>query len=196
MLSVGDDAGRDYETLIAACRDTPYRLVLRTGLKVRVPDDMRGRVRVLNRLSYIDLRSLYAAASIVVVPLRPVDYPSGITSLFEGLAMGRPVIASDVGSTQHVLQHRSNGLLVPPGDVTALRAALTELMEDHPLGERLGAEGRATLERAHTYAAYVDQFAATLRRHAQVRREQEEQTQYRWRIRERPSSGGYGAHDT
>ena len=172
VLSVGDDAGRDYETLIAACRDTPYRLVLRTSLDVHVPDDMRGRVKVLSHLSYTDLRSLYAAASIVVVPLKLVDYPSGITSLFEGLSMERPVVASDIGSTQHVLQHRANGLLVPPGDVMALRAALTELMEDRPFAEQLGAEGRATIERTQTYSAYVDRFAAVLRRHAQVRREQ------------------------
>ncbi len=170
VLSVGDDAGRDYETLIAACRGTPYRVVLRTGLRVEIPDDMRDRVTVLNRLSCADLRRLYAAASVVVVPLKPVDHPSGITSLFEGLAMGRPVVASEIGSTQHVLQHRSNGLLVPPGDAVTLRAALTELMEDRPLAEQFGAEGRATVEGTLTYSAYVDRFAAALRRHAPIRR--------------------------
>ena len=173
VLSVGDDAGRDYQTLIAACRDTPYRLVLRTSLNVHIPDDMRSRIKVISHLSYTDLRGLYAAASIVVVPLKPVDHPSGITSLFEGLAMARPVIASDIGSTQHVLQHRLNGLLVPPGDVVALRAALTELMEDRPFAEKLGTQGRATIERTQTYSAYVDRFADALRHHAQVRREQE-----------------------
>lgn len=171
VLSVGDDAGRDYATLIAACRDTPYRLVLRTGLRVDVPGDMRGRVTVLDHVSYADLRGLYAAASVVAVPLRPVDHPSGITSLFEGLAMGRPVVASGIGSTQHVLRHRLNGLLVPPGDAAALRAALTELMEDRPLAGRLGAEGRATIEGTLTYRAYVDRFASALRRHARVRHE-------------------------
>ena len=188
VLSVGDDAGRDYETLIDACRDTPYRLVLRTGLEVQIPDDMRGRVTILDHLSYVDLRGLYAAASIVVVPLKLVDHPSGITSLFEGLAMARPVIASDIGSTQHVLQHQFNGLLVPPVDVMALRAALIELMEDRPLAEQLGAEGRATIERTQSYSAYVDRFADALRRHAQVRREQRlgKQTRYRWRTRKQP----------
>ena len=147
----------------------PCRLVLRTGLRVDIPDDMRDRVTVLDHVSYADLRGLYAAASVVVVPLKPVDHPSGITSLFEGLAMGRPVVASRIGSTQHVVQHRLNGLLVPPGDAAALRAALAELMEDRPLAERLGAEGRVTIDGAFTYRAYVDRFASALRRHAQVR---------------------------
>jgi glycosyltransferase involved in cell wall biosynthesis len=40
-----------------------------------------------------------------------------------------------------------NGLLVPPGDVGALRAALARLFQERGLAERLGQGARATAER-------------------------------------------------
>ena len=163
ILAVGDDDGRDYGCLVEACRHTPYRLILRTDSKPPVPPDMADRVTLLGRLSYSALRDLYDAASIVVVPLREVDHPSGITSLYEGMAMGRPVVASDVGSARHIVTDGTNGVLVPADQPAALRAALIRLMDDEALRARLGRNARTTIEGPFSYSAYVDRFAASLR---------------------------------
>ena len=77
--------------------------------------------------------------------------------------MGRAVVASDVGSTNHVVRDGENGMLVPAGDAPAMREALSRLMGDEALRQRLGRAARATIERDHSYAAYVDRFAAGLR---------------------------------
>lgn len=164
ILAVGDDGGRDYAGLIEACRGTPYRLVLRTDTNPVVPDDMRGQVTVLGRQSYLALRDLYACATLVAVPLLPVDHPSGITALFEGMATGRPVLATDVGSTRAIVRHGANGWLVPPGDVAGMRAAIVTLMGDAALRARLRAAARATIVAEASYGAYVARFADALRR--------------------------------
>lgn len=56
----------------------------------------------------------------------------------EGMAAGLAVVASDAGGPREVVHHGIDGLLVPPGDVQALAAALTELAADPEMRQRLG----------------------------------------------------------
>lgn len=77
------------------------------------------RVRLLGPLD--DVRPVYAAADVVVLPSRTEGQP-GVA--IEACLSGVPVVATDVGGTSSVVVDGSNGLLVPPGDSGALRAAL------------------------------------------------------------------------
>ena len=163
VLAVGDDAGRDYATLIAACRATTCRLILRTNSAPAIPADQRNQVSVLSRLSYPALRDLYAGAAVVAVPLRAVEYPSEITALYEAMAMGRAVVASDVASTRHAVRHGVNGLRVPAGNPAAMRAAILALLRDPDRRQLLGRAAQATIDNSLSDAAYVRRFAASLR---------------------------------
>jgi glycosyltransferase involved in cell wall biosynthesis len=59
------------------------------------------------------------------------------------MAHGRPVVASAVGGLRDLVVDGETGLLVPPGDVAALRGALERLLGDSELRRRLGAAARA-----------------------------------------------------
>ena len=61
----------------------------------------------------------------------------------EAMAHGRPVVASAVGGLLDLVEDGVTGLLVPPGDVAALRSALERLLADPELRARLGAAARA-----------------------------------------------------
>jgi glycosyltransferase involved in cell wall biosynthesis len=67
-------------------------------------------------------------------------------SLLQASSAGVPVIASDAGGIPEAVRDGVNGLLVPPGDVPALRAAMATLLRDQSLAQRLG-EGGAELMR-------------------------------------------------
>jgi phosphatidyl-myo-inositol alpha-mannosyltransferase len=67
--------------------------------------------------------------------------------LLEGMAAGRPIVASAIAGYASVLTHEREGLLVPPEDPTALALALVRVLSDPGLRERLGAAGRLTAER-------------------------------------------------
>lgn len=63
-------------------------------------------------------------------------------SYIEAMAAGLPVIGTNVDGVPELIEHESNGLLVPSQDPDALRAAIVRLIDDPDLRARLGAEGR------------------------------------------------------
>jgi glycosyltransferase involved in cell wall biosynthesis len=98
----------------------------------RVVDAGLGdRVRLAGPLPADRVAALYAAADLLVLPSRAEPYGMVVT---EALARGVPVVASDVDGVPEALGLAAGGtapgLLVPPGDVAALRAALREWLTD------------------------------------------------------------------
>jgi glycosyltransferase involved in cell wall biosynthesis len=81
------------------------------------------------------------------------------------MAHGRPVVASAVGGLLDLVVDGETGLLVPPRDVTALRAALERLLGDAALRARLGAAAR---ERARERFSWDVVTAATVDLYEQV----------------------------
>ena len=81
----------------------------------------------------------------------------------EALAAGIPVIASAVGGIPAYLHHGTTGLLVPPGDRIALSEALTTILKDPVLRQRLARQGQA-LMRNNTLEANRDRIVAVVKR--------------------------------
>ena len=65
---------------------------------------------------------------------------------FQALACGTPLLTADTPAARELLVHEESALLVPPGDASALAAALRKLQADPELGRRLGERGRAAYE--------------------------------------------------
>lgn len=59
-------------------------------------------------------------------------------SVLEGMAAGKPVVATDVGGVYVLVKDGENGFLVPPKDVDALNGRICELLADRNLRERMG----------------------------------------------------------
>ena len=79
----------------------------------------------------------------------PSHYESFGMVALEAMAMGTPVIASEVGGLAHLVRHGHNGFHVPSRDPEALACRILHLLEDPDLRRRLGAEARAD---ARSYA--------------------------------------------
>jgi glycosyltransferase involved in cell wall biosynthesis len=74
-------------------------------------------------------------------------------SLLQAAACGVPIVASAAGGMPEVVQ--DNGYLVLPGDVPALAAAITRVLDDPQQAARMGVLGRALVERRFSVAAMV-----------------------------------------
>jgi len=94
-----------------------------------------------------------AAADVVALP--SLQEGLGVAAL-EAMAAGRPVVASRVGGLTEAVVHEETGLLVPPGDPTALATALVRLARDPGLRARLGAAGRARVLARYTAARMAE----------------------------------------
>jgi glycosyltransferase involved in cell wall biosynthesis len=78
----------------------------------------------------------------------------GQTAL-EGMASGRPVIATDVGALPEVVVHRQTGLLVAPNAIGDLASAI-ELLRDHPdYANTLGQQARERVQERFTWTSVV-----------------------------------------
>jgi glycosyltransferase involved in cell wall biosynthesis len=99
----------------------------------------------VHQLSQDDERlpALYREADIFVMPTRAECFGIVFT---EALASGLPVVSCDVGGVSEVVRDRETGLLVPAGEVEALDRALSQLIKDPALRDRLGRRGRALAE--------------------------------------------------
>ena len=90
-------------------------------------------------------------------------------SLLQASSAGVPVIASRVGGIPEAVRDGINGLLVPPGDVAALGAAIARLLRDPDLARRLGRGGRVLMSAEFSIPAMVEGNLAVyrelLRRH-------------------------------
>jgi glycosyltransferase involved in cell wall biosynthesis len=91
---------------------------------------------------------LLAGARALVMP--SIWYETFGRTTMEAFALGKPVIASDLGCMRELVADGSTGLLFPPGDARALAAACRHIVADAALAARLGAAARAEYEAKFT----------------------------------------------
>ncbi len=105
---------------------------------------VRERARFLGACSRREALELFAAADAAVLSSSWENFPHAVV---EALAVGTPVIATDVGGVGEIVVDERNGLLVPPGDPQALGAAIRRYFDDPSLEARLRAAARGSVER-------------------------------------------------
>jgi glycosyltransferase involved in cell wall biosynthesis len=107
-----------------------------------------------------------AACDILVSP--HVPNPDGTpffgspTKLFEYMAMGKGIVASDLDQIGEVLRHDVTALLVQPGNVKSLCEGMIVLIEDTPRRERLGANARTDVVSRFTWEAHTGRIIEKL----------------------------------
>ncbi len=81
-------------------------------------------------------------------------------AILEAAAAARPIVATDAGGTREIVLDGETGLLVPIGDVVELAAALTRLLTDAHLADRLGAAARGHASSTFGVERFVRETAA------------------------------------
>jgi len=101
-----------------------------------------GRVKFLGWRD--DVPDILAAFDMLVLP--SLNEGMGRV-LVEAMAAAKPVVASDTGGIPELVRPGENGLLVPPGDATALAGAIRRLLDDPEAARRMGERGQAISRR-------------------------------------------------
>jgi colanic acid biosynthesis glycosyl transferase WcaI len=123
-----------------------------------------GNVRVLGIVPSERVPGLYGEADVGTVVLRdrPIFDEALPTKLLEVMAAARPVVLAGRGESSALVQAAGAGVVVAPGDAAALAAAFAALRAQPGRVARLGAAGRAYVERHFTVDGLVDRWADLL----------------------------------
>lgn len=144
-IFAGGDSLRDYRPLLEAADGLAAGVTIasRSRAPVRAPANVM--IGELNQRRY---EERFRSASIVVVPLTPRrDRSAGQQTYLNAMVLGKPVVVTDALGVRDYVEDRRTGLIVPPGDTAALRAALDWLLDPANAGEV-----RAIGERARSVA--------------------------------------------
>ncbi len=146
-------AGTDYPVVIVGAGPIEAELKAhaeRLGLK---------RVQFVGAVDDLDKAALLKLCYAVAFPSHLRSEAFGI-SLLEGAMYGKPMISSEIGTgTTYINVHGETGLVVPPSDHEALRAAMTRLWHDPQMAQEMGQRAEARYWQLFTSAQMADNYA-------------------------------------
>jgi glycosyltransferase involved in cell wall biosynthesis len=162
------DVQKDHQTLFQALADL---LALEWTLELVGDGPNEARMRAMaqdlgiaDRVQFSGLRGdvaeRLARAQVFALISNYEGFP---ISILEGMRAGLPVIASNVGGSSESVQDGLTGLIVPPRDVAATKAALGRLLSSSALRKEMGAAGRKRFEENFTFDKMVDSTIALYR---------------------------------
>jgi glycosyltransferase involved in cell wall biosynthesis len=98
-----------------------------------------------------------AAADVAVVPYPPMEQEMWLSplKLFEYMSSGKAIVASAIGQITDVIRDGENGLLVPPGDVSAMADALIKMVNESDLRSKLGSKAREDAVQKFSWESYL-----------------------------------------
>jgi glycosyltransferase involved in cell wall biosynthesis len=131
---------------------------------------LSSSISLLGHLTPLELERSFASAWVQAVPSR-WEEPFGLVAV-EAMMRGTAVVASASGGLLEIVRHGESGLLVPPSDPAALAEALSLLLQDRRLAERMGRTGREVALTQFSLAGSADRFVQlyrTLCQHEKVR---------------------------
>ena len=164
ILAVGRDTHRDFTTLVNAADALKWDLILVT-LPYLVPDGVKNnpRVRILEKLSYDELFSVYANARVVVVPIkRGTTYMSGIRATMEAMLLGTPVVASRVSGMEDYFSHDKELVYFDPENHDSLVEAIQIISKNDGLRRGLIKRARTKIINSYSISNYADSLERIL----------------------------------
>ncbi len=101
------------------------------------------------------LADLYAASDVVVIPSSVENLPN---TALEALASARPIVALAAGGMADAVRDGETGFCLPVGDKAGFLSALSKLLSDPELRQRLGSAGRQLAECEFDEQREIDRF--------------------------------------
>jgi glycosyltransferase involved in cell wall biosynthesis len=153
FITAMGSANRDYATLFKALEISglPCHVVASPRALEGLP--IPRNVSVEHGLDPAECHRIVQRSRFTVVPLLDPLIASGQVTVVESMRMNKPIIATDSIGTADYIEHRKNGLLVPPHDPETLATAMLELWDDSAERQRYARNAAAFAEGSLSDAA-------------------------------------------
>ena len=123
------------------------------GMKAMVSPSARRAGDHAGRIAHEQVPGVYALIDVLAYPRYSMRLTELVTPLkpLEAMAMGKAVLASDVGGHRELIRHGETGILFKAGDEAALAGELLHLLADRQLSEGLQGRGRTWVRQHHSW---------------------------------------------
>jgi len=160
------------DTLISAMRFLPGEKLLIVGGGSRIEDlkqlarkeEVAGRVEFVGAVPRAAIQEYLSRSKVAILPNVP-SVPSQFSSplkLFEYMAYGIPIVASDMPVFQEILTHGENAILFKPGDPVALAKGVKTLVDDPDLASRIACAAKEDA-RNYTYDKRAEKILGVIK---------------------------------
>jgi len=152
--------GRDFESIVEAGKEIDDIHITFAGF-----GPLTERVKSLgNQFPYVTFIGTIPHSEVIQRTLQsdllfafydpgiPNNRYSSPNKLFEAMMCGKPILVNDGTSMAEIVREENCGIVVPYGDVNAIRHAIMRLKDDPQLGKQLGANGRRAYEQKYSWA--------------------------------------------
>ncbi len=163
-IFAGGRSDRDYGTFFRAVEGLPNPVIVNARRFNVAGLSVPANVTVNDLMPFDRLQRVLAGARFVVVPLQKVPHAAGLSQVILAMSAGKAVIATRAGGTEDYIEPGVNGLLVPPGDVAAMRAAIHDLLDHPEKARQMGLAARARYVERHTFPAMAQRIHQILSR--------------------------------
>ncbi len=141
---------------------TPEFARFKAGLEARIAAaGLKGRILFMGERPSEEMPAWFRRVALYVAPMRHEGF--GLTPL-EAMASGAAVVSTRAGAASVLVADGETGLLVEPGDLEALVAAIERLLADRDLAEAMGRRGRLKAVREHAIDSEALRINAVYRR--------------------------------
>ncbi|UCC63978.1 MAG: glycosyltransferase family 4 protein [Anaerolineae bacterium] len=122
-------------------------------------------ITVSGGFSRAELRGFYAQSQFIVLPIHDSIFSAGATAILEAMCMGRAAIVTRSRGILDYVVDGETGILVDPGDVTAMREAVQYLLAHPEEARRMGRNARQHVEKELNLDIYLERIANLLSTH-------------------------------
>ena len=168
LISAGKTL-RDYDTLCTALDKAPIQTKIfcseDSSPQRKIPscvEVIRGQY-AKNPVSYKYVCEAYAQARAVAVPLQKYEMLIGLTSLFDALASGKPVIITRNRCLDIDVEKEGCGFWVEPGDVEGWIKAIRYIIDYPDKAAEMGGRGRKLCETRYNIENFSEKLALILK---------------------------------
>lgn len=151
--------GLEYMLRAVAELDCVRLVVAGTGpdknLLENLPIDVKEKIQYIGWISYEEVIKKTMATDVLFAfydPTIPNNKYASPNKLFEAMMCGIPIIVNDNTSMANIVRKEDCGLVVPYGDIDAIREAILRLKNDHNLRKALGENGRKAYDERYSWA--------------------------------------------
>lgn len=141
---------RDYGTLARAVNGTEVNVKVSGRAFNLAGIDFPKNMGTTGWLEEREFQDYLYESNFYVVPLQPITFAGGDSSVLQAMSFGKAVVATRAPSTETYVEHGKTGLLVEPGDIEGMRQAILHLWQNPDETARMGKEARQRFEENHT----------------------------------------------